>query len=217
MESLKDGFISLDKKMQKHCSSWKVKGDYIMPSAGTTASTVIVSNGHAYIAHVGDSPVYLIKSLGNHKYEVELASELHTPDFIPDHAMIQSNGGEIYSHDSAFVVKCKYEDRRKCRFLRMTRALGDFWLKHPERSSKIISAEPDVSCFNIVEEKIVSIILSSDGFRLSLEEIEKCFCESFSSKVNFSQYLVSQTCSKYPEFKFDNISVTSVSFPRNFD
>uniref|UniRef100_A0AC34R4U8 PPM-type phosphatase domain-containing protein n=1 Tax=Panagrolaimus sp. JU765 TaxID=591449 RepID=A0AC34R4U8_9BILA len=154
MESIKDGFVTLDKKMRQHCSSWKAKGDYVLPSAGTTASTVIVSNGHAYIAHVGDSPVYLIKLVGKNDYEVVLASVLHTPDHIPDHSMIQSNGGEIYTFDSTLVVKCKYSDNRKGRFLRMTRALGDFWLKHPEMSNKVISAEPDVSCFNIAKEKI---------------------------------------------------------------
>uniref|UniRef100_A0AC34QAM6 PPM-type phosphatase domain-containing protein n=1 Tax=Panagrolaimus sp. JU765 TaxID=591449 RepID=A0AC34QAM6_9BILA len=215
IQSLKRGFLLMDKKMKESSSNWsKEDKKDIWPSAGTTASIVVIYGNLAFIANVGDSPVYLITKADVNSYEIELGCTLHTPEFKPDYQRVRAFGGEIAEDSShSLCVKPIIQENNSARILRMTRALGDFWIKNPNNYGKIVNPEPDVRVVNLEKENIAFIIIASDGLFMNSESIATCVLRSIGHNMNPAQYLISKMCSSIPDTRFDNTSVICMEFP----
>ncbi|KAE9553959.1 hypothetical protein FO519_002823 [Halicephalobus sp. NKZ332] len=221
IEAIKKGFLVMDEKMKK-CSSFWGRGKSGVPSAGTTVSCIIISDGKAYVSYVGDSPMYMLKrtkTIGNSStnvpaFSVELVGVPHTARYMDDYERIELAGGEIVNPDGEAAVRPKKalkEGSMEGKYLRMTRALGDFWMINPDFGMKIVSPEPEVFVFDIEKEDISCFLLTTDGLMISKKMLGKYILEARRMKYHVTQYLVRRMCSETLS-KLDNISAISIDF-----
>lgn len=215
VEAIKKGFFTMDEKMKKHSLSWGRKQCGV-PSAGTTVSNAIIFNGKIYVSYVGDSPVYIMKKMkraenGNADFLVELVGVPHTSEFKEDYPKIVDSGGEIISADGEPAIRPRNKLINN-NYLRMTRALGDFWMTDPDSGVKIISPEPEVLVFDIEKENIAYLLLTTDGLMLSKGMLGKYVLEACHKKCHIAQYLVRRMCSETSVSRLDNVSAISVGF-----
>lgn len=136
---LKDQMLSIDKQVVDNC-----KGNTDM--SGSTAVIAILDGELLIIANVGDSRAVM----GDQKGSTIPLSFDHKPNQLKERRRIKEAGGFI-----TFTGVW-----RVAGILATSRALGDYPLKEPR---KLVTAEPDVLTFSLLDHKAHFVILATDG------------------------------------------------------
>lgn len=131
-----EAYVALDKSLRT--SSIRDEG-------GCTAVSVLVRDGHAYCANVGDSRAIICSANG----AVTALSEDHRPSLPSEVTRIEKAGGSI-------------QHGRVNGILGLTRAMGDFEFKSEDGEHDVISCVPDVKVVP-VDRATEFIVVACDG------------------------------------------------------
>ncbi|KAL7720074.1 Protein phosphatase 2C [Entamoeba marina] len=118
--------------------------------SGSTASIVAIERNKAYISHVGDSPIFIMRK-GTEKLEMITAN--HHLDVAEERKRIEDAGGKVIEVNGVLRVQGN---------IALTRSLGDRSL-HP-----ILSCVPDITVVDVND--VNDIIIVSDGVTDVLSE-----------------------------------------------
>ncbi|KAL7719059.1 Protein phosphatase 2C [Entamoeba marina] len=118
--------------------------------SGSTASIVAIEGNKAYISHVGDSPVFIVRK--NTK-KLEKITVNHHLDVTEERKRIEDAGGKVKDVNGVLRVEGN---------IALTRSLGDRSL-HP-----ILSCVPDITVVDVND--VNDIIIVSDGVTDVLSE-----------------------------------------------
>lgn len=155
----KHGFFNCNTHMREARSDWPKRRDGHESSAGTTATTIMISGDLLCVANVGDSRAYLVSG-----ERVSLLTRDHKPGDAWEESRVVARGGEVKcSRHGVMRVAWRRPHAKTMKksakrnfvsipFLSMTRALGDFWSQSPETGLYTVSCEPDVAIHSIAAE-----------------------------------------------------------------
>uniref|UniRef100_A0AC35F1X2 PPM-type phosphatase domain-containing protein n=2 Tax=Panagrolaimus sp. PS1159 TaxID=55785 RepID=A0AC35F1X2_9BILA len=217
-ECMKDAFLELNEKMRKESATWPRLPKTIFPRPGTTATCAFITEKMIHFANVGDSPLFIIYYNPETKaFSSKLCISLHNPDpLTPEYKRIINAGGNMTKRGSSYAVSCQH----RMNYLRMTRALGDFWCQNYSSGSTngtepILSPEPE--CYSIpLNEDVVGVLIASDGFNLKEKKINK-IVEKLNKEVmagvavNFAHRFIKELYN-VGYGKMDNVSIVCISF-----
>ncbi|CAN1151055.1 Probable protein phosphatase 2C 13 [Linum perenne] len=116
----------------------------ISSSCGTTALTALVLGRHLLVANAGDCRAVLCRK----GVAVDMSQD-HRPSYLPERRRVEELGGWI-------------EDEYLNGYLAVTRALGDWDLKHPYGSESPLIAEPEVRQITLADDDEF-LIIGCDG------------------------------------------------------
>lgn len=132
---------------------------------GSTCSICIIAD-KAYVAILGDSPVWIMDSKGKiHDFRTHNVSDKKNPDV----EIIESRGGRFEK-----IGRGGYLKGNGGSYLAMTRAIGD--MDH----NRFLIREPDI----YTVEKPISVAVCSDGFTAETKVVEKMLHEG-KKAINF--------------------------------
>ncbi|ELP88888.1 protein phosphatase 2C, putative [Entamoeba invadens IP1] len=130
-------------------------------ASGSTASIVAISKNKLYVAHVGDSPVFLIRNKKIEKTEeagdvqkdekktqrvIQKVTKNHHPDLKEERERVEKDGGHCYMVGGVWRVEG---------VVALSRSIGDRAL-HP-----YLSCIPDIEEFET--DDICEVVMTSDG------------------------------------------------------
>ncbi|EDR25548.1 protein phosphatase 2C, putative [Entamoeba dispar SAW760] len=160
--------------------------------SGSTGTVVAIEQNTAYVAHVGDSPVFLIKR--NSEKKIEKVTINHHPDIPEERERIEKNGGHCYKVGNTWRVEG---------VIALSRSLGDRAL-HPS-----LSAIPDVNSFDLTD--VTEIVITSDGVTDVLNEDDIANLVFKSVNVDTAANSIRDTAFK--KQSLDNITAIVVKIP----
>ncbi|GAT98219.1 protein phosphatase domain-containing protein [Entamoeba histolytica] len=160
--------------------------------SGSTGTIVAIEQNTAYVAHVGDSPVFLIKR--NSEKKIEKVTINHHPDILEEREFIEKNGGHCYKVGNTWRVEG---------VIALSRSLGDRTLHPP------LSAIPDVNSFDLTD--VTEIVITSDGVTDVLNEDDIATLVFKSVNVDTAANSIRDTAFK--KQSLDNITAIVVKIP----
>ncbi|KAE9601528.1 putative protein-serine/threonine phosphatase [Lupinus albus] len=116
----------------------------INSSCGTTALTALLLGRHLLVANAGDCRAVLCRR----GTAVDMSQD-HRPSYLPERKRVEELGGFV---DDGYLNG----------YLSVTRALGDWDLKHPLGATSPLIADPDVQMVTLTEEDEF-LIIGCDG------------------------------------------------------
>uniref|UniRef100_A0A7E4V8H9 PPM-type phosphatase domain-containing protein n=1 Tax=Panagrellus redivivus TaxID=6233 RepID=A0A7E4V8H9_PANRE len=225
-DSVAAGFKQLQAEMKVDSPNWTLQNG--IPRDGTTASIAVLTPSYLMLANVGDSPIYVVTRDENNKLEATMAVKLHSANYAPDHARIKAAGGVVKDlRGSPGVKRAKPNKGQFNGCVRMTRALGDFWMQDANCVARAgdLSAMPILSHMPMVYfyevTNLAYVIVASDGCKLMpraiaivLMEMEKdeIQAEEGADPVNPAQRIMAEIhkLTKSEWKMHDNISIVGL-------
>lgn len=139
---------------------------WLIPTiTGCTAATVLVLNGIAYVANLGDSSVVLVRN----KEVFRLAYQHVLAQNTDEHLRIVNLGGKVMPGKRGPELRIEGE-------LNVPRAFGD-WKYKGSKGEKLVSSEPFFSAFKLEEDDIVVICCDGIAGPLTDNHIEMIVAE----------------------------------------
>jgi protein phosphatase 1D len=146
-------------------------------TAGTTAALVIIRGNKLYVAHVGDSAVFMGTSVSDESTVINCKelTEDHKPESTKERRRIETAGGSVVvksgvnrvvwerpkiGHTGAIRRSTELD---RIPFLAVARSLGDLWSWNKKTEEFVVSPEPDVEVHDLNRCGSRFIILASDG------------------------------------------------------
>jgi len=200
-------FLESDKELIELC---KENGKNY---ASTTAVIVLVFGTRLVVSHVGDSRACLIHQVGENVWGEFLTAD-HRPDNPAERSRIEACGGSVVylqNHAAKPFIRGGDFTVRKIKGdqpmqLQYSRAFGGKDLKPFG-----LSAEPDVSIFNLEQSSAIGVVLATDGLWdvLSPSAVAQEFTTT-SSSSSLSESLVCRAINIQRSAGFPSDNVTAV-------
>eukprot|EP01056_Protomagalhaensia_sp_Gyna25_P006094 Protomagalhaensia_sp_Gyna_25__6093@NODE_97_length_5296_cov_22_579037_g74_i0_p1_GENE_NODE_97_length_5296_cov_22_579037_g74_i0NODE_97_length_5296_cov_22_579037_g74_i0_p1_ORF_typecomplete_len596_score114_25PP2C/PF00481_21/9_4e62PP2C_2/PF13672_6/5_4e21SpoIIE/PF07228_12/5_1e13_NODE_97_length_5296_cov_22_579037_g74_i015383325 len=161
-------FRKVQEEIEKSCE----KREFDAALSGCTATVIIhdIEKGRLYVAHVGDSRAVLAQRGGaDTQFTAVDLTQDHKPTMEQERTRIESKGGEVKRLEGDIPFRVFLKDKMYPG-LAMSRALGDL-----VATQAGVSSEPEISVWEIDQDRDVFIVLCSDGvweFISSQESVE---------------------------------------------
>lgn len=176
-KAIRAGFLACHQAMWKKLPEWPKTVMGHPCTAGTTAALVIIRGNKLYVAHVGDSAVFMGYTETDDSSEI-LTKELtedHKPESAKERKRIETCGGSVVQKSGVNRVVWerpkiahsgpvrRSTELDKIPFLAVARSLGDLWSWNKRTNQFVVSPEPDVEVHDLNKANSKFIILASDG------------------------------------------------------
>eukprot|EP01053_Blabericola_migrator_P005879 Blabericola_migrator_1__5878@NODE_2977_length_2145_cov_321_949471_g1863_i0_p2_GENE_NODE_2977_length_2145_cov_321_949471_g1863_i0NODE_2977_length_2145_cov_321_949471_g1863_i0_p2_ORF_typecomplete_len279_score56_73PP2C/PF00481_21/3e62PP2C_2/PF13672_6/3_7e21SpoIIE/PF07228_12/2_3e12_NODE_2977_length_2145_cov_321_949471_g1863_i011491985 len=153
--TLKAAFAKVQEDIEKACE----KRDFDAALSGCTATVIIhdIEKNLLYVAHVGDSRAVLARRVNDTQFEAVDLTQDHKPTMEEERARIEAKGGEVKRLEGDIPYRVFLKDKMYPG-LAMSRALGDL-----VAGQAGVSAEPDITLWELQKDRDAFIVLCSDG------------------------------------------------------
>lgn len=176
-KAIRAGFLACHQAMWKKLPDWPKTAMGHPCTAGTTAALVIIRGNKLYVAHVGDSAVFMGTSVSDESTVINCKelTEDHKPESTKERRRIETAGGSVVvksgvnrvvwerpkiGHTGAIRRSTELD---RIPFLAVARSLGDLWSWNKKTEEFVVSPEPDVEVHDLNRCGSRFIILASDG------------------------------------------------------
>jgi protein phosphatase 1D len=176
-KAIRAGFLACHQAMWKKLPDWPKTAMGHPCTAGTTAALVIIRGNKLYVAHCGDSAVFMGTSVSDESTVINCKelTEDHKPESTKERRRIETAGGSVVvksgvnrvvwerpkiGHTGAIRRSTELD---RIPFLAVARSLGDLWSWNKKTEEFVVSPEPDVEVHDLNRCGSRFIILASDG------------------------------------------------------
>lgn len=176
LKAIRAGFLACHDAMWKKLPEWPRTAMGHACTAGTTAALVIIRGNKLYVAHVGDSAVFMgSQHADDLPIETVELTEDHKPEAPKEKNRIEEMGGAVIAKSGVNRVvwerpKLNHNGpvRRSTEldripFLAVARSLGDLWSWNAKTQAFVVSPDPDVAVHDLNKSGARFIVLASDG------------------------------------------------------
>ena len=143
----------LNLKFEAQTQGWNIQ------AAGTTAVSILITDGKMYVCNVGDSRCVMAFKGTHGKLDADQCVRDHSPDDKEEQKRIEASGGVVSKFHNVGPTRIWLEGFENVKpGLAVTRSFGDLMAE-----SVGVYAVPEIKCIDLIEEEAEMVMVMSDG------------------------------------------------------